>query len=61
MEAKFTAVDRKNRVLMLSVKDKDLDEEKATIASYTAGGASAGGGAFGDLLKDQLDANKGDE
>jgi len=43
---------------MLSVKGKDFDEEKATIASYTSGSATAGGGAFGDLLKDQLDANK---
>jgi len=61
IEAKFTAVDRKNRVLMLSIKGKDFDEEKATIATYTSGGASAGGGAFGDLLKDQLDASKDDE
>ena len=53
IEAKFTGVDRKNRVLMLSIKDKDADEEKATIASYTSG-AAGGTASLGDLLKDQL-------
>lgn len=61
IEAKFTAVDRKNRALMLSIKGKDFDEEKATIASYSATSSGAGGGSFGDLLKDQLDANKDSE
>ena len=59
IEAKFTGVDRKNRVLMLSVKGKDEDEEKATIASYTSG-APSGTASLGDLLKDQL-SNKDSE
>lgn len=59
IEAKFTGVDRKNRVLMLSIKSKDADEEKATIASYT-GSASSGTASLGDLLKDQL-SSKDDE
>ncbi len=53
VEAKFTGVDRKNRSLMLSIKGKDFDDEKATIASYKAG-AAAGSASLGDLLKDQL-------
>ncbi len=60
VEAKFTGVDRKNRALMLSIKGKDFDEEKATIESYKSGGASAGSASLGDLLKDQLSASKDD-
>jgi len=60
IEAKFTAVDRKNRSVMLSIKGKEADEEKATIASYSGSG-SVGTTSLGDLLKDQLEANKGDD
>ncbi len=58
VEAKFTGVDRKNRMLMLSIKGKDFDEEKATIESYKASGATAGSASLGDLLKDQLSTSK---
>ncbi|MCB1773672.1 MAG: S1 RNA-binding domain-containing protein, partial [Gammaproteobacteria bacterium] len=58
VEAKFTGVDRKNRTISLSIKAKDYDEEKAAIATYSSDAASAGTTAFGDLLKDQLNANK---
>jgi small subunit ribosomal protein S1 len=53
--AKFTGVDRKNRVLTLSIKAKDFDEEKAAIASYKAD-SSVGTSSLGDILKDQLDS-----
>jgi small subunit ribosomal protein S1 len=58
VEAKFTGVDRKNRMLMLSIKGKEQDEEKATIESYKSGSATAGSASLGDLLKDQLSASK---
>ena len=58
IEAKFMGVDRKNRTISLSVKAKDYDEEKAAIATYSSDGASIGTTAFGELLKDHLDANK---
>ena len=57
VEAKFMGVDRKNRTISLSVKAKDMDEEKAAIATYSSD-SGAGTTAFGELLKDQLDANK---
>ena len=57
IEAKFMGVDRKNRSITLSVKAKDMEEEKAAIATYSSD-AGAGTTAFGELLKDQLDANK---
>ena len=34
------------------------DEEKAAIANYASDASGAGTTAFGELLKDQLDANK---
>jgi small subunit ribosomal protein S1 len=58
IDAKFTGVDRKNRTISLSIKAKDYDEEKAAIATYSSDASSAGTTAFGDLLKDQLNANK---
>jgi small subunit ribosomal protein S1 len=58
IEAKFMGVDRKNRTISLSVKAKDYDEEKAAMATYGSGASEAGTTAFGELLKDHLDANK---
>ncbi len=57
VEAKFLGVDRKKRVISLSVKAKESEEEAAAMQEYSA--ASGGGGAtLGDLLKEQLDNNK---
>ena len=53
VEAKFTGVDRKNRMLTLSIKAKDFAEEKATIANYSSD-ASIGTSSLGDLLKEQM-------
>ena len=54
ISAKFTGVDRKNRVVTLSVKAKDFDEEKAVIANYKAD-SSVGTASLGDILKNHLD------
>jgi len=60
IEAKFTGVDRKNRVVTLSIKAKDSDEEKAALTSYSAS-ASAGTSSLGDLFKDQLKSSTNDD
>jgi small subunit ribosomal protein S1 len=53
IEAKFMGVDRKKRVLSLSVKAKESDEEAAVVEEF--GGASERvGGTFGDLMKEQM-------
>jgi small subunit ribosomal protein S1 len=52
IEAKFTGVDRKNRTISLSIKEKDEDDEKKVIAGYT--GEASGGATLGDLLKEQM-------
>ena len=57
--AKFTGVDRKNRVITLSIKAKDFDDEKAVLASYKAD-SSLGTSSLGDILKDQLEGGNND-
>ncbi len=56
IEAKFIGVDRKSRMLSLSIKAKDADDEAEVMNEYAQG--SAGGAAtLGDLLKEQMEAS----
>ncbi len=52
VEAKFIGVDRKSRVINLSIKAKDVAEEAEVMQEYTDGGSATT--SLGDLLKDQL-------
>jgi small subunit ribosomal protein S1 len=54
IEAKFVGVDRKKRVISLSVKAKESDEEAAVLHDYSAE-ATGGMATLGDLLRQQLD------
>ena len=55
IEAKFTGIDRKNRVVSLSIKAKEAHEEAAAIESYkTEAGKTAAGTTLGDLLKEKM-------
>ncbi|MBY0431480.1 MAG: 30S ribosomal protein S1 [Rhodospirillales bacterium] len=47
MDAKVTAVDRNTRKLSLSVKAREIDEEKQAMAEY---GSSETGASLGDIL-----------
>ncbi|MCM0147241.1 30S ribosomal protein S1 [Photobacterium galatheae] len=51
VEAKFTGVDRKNRVINLSVRAKDEDEEQEAMASLNQQDDSAFGSAMADAFK----------
>lgn len=53
VEAKFIGVDRKNRIINLSIKAKDSDEEAEVMNEY---GANQGPATttLGDLLKEQM-------
>ncbi|MEI8595967.1 MULTISPECIES: 30S ribosomal protein S1 [Photobacterium] len=51
VEAKFTGVDRKNRVINLSVRAKDEDEEQEAMASLNQQDESAFGNAMADAFK----------
>ncbi|TOM28092.1 30S ribosomal protein S1, partial [Vibrio parahaemolyticus] len=51
VEAKFTGVDRKNRVINLSIKAKDEAEEQEAMASINKQDEAAFGNAMADAFK----------
>ena len=57
VEAKFIGVDRKTRTISLSIKAKDVEDEQKAIKDY-ASSSNAPSTTLGDLLKEQMDANK---
>ncbi|HUF72843.1 MAG TPA: 30S ribosomal protein S1 [Gammaproteobacteria bacterium] len=55
IEARFTGVDRKSRVLSLSIKAKEAHEEAQAIQSYkTESSQTSSSATLGDLLKEQM-------
>jgi small subunit ribosomal protein S1 len=55
VEARFTGVDRKSRVLSLSIKAKEAEEEAQAIQSYKSESGKSGSAAtLGELLKEQM-------
>lgn len=60
IEAKFTGVDRKTRMVTLSIKAKDNDDEAKVLKDYSSS-APAAAPTLGDLLKEQMDASKDSE
>ncbi len=59
VEAKFTGLDRKTRILSLSIKAKEAHDEAAAVESYKSDAATTGGvgTTLGDLLKEQISGN----
>lgn len=56
IEVKVVSVDRKNRVLSLSVKAIEIDDEKAAIQQHKNQESSdVSPGTIGDLIKAQMD------
>ena len=56
VEAKFIGMDRKTRVLSLSIKAKEAHEEAAAVESYKSDteSTSGAGTSLGDLLKEKI-------
>ncbi|MBS0382677.1 MAG: 30S ribosomal protein S1 [Proteobacteria bacterium] len=54
VEAKFTGMDRKGRMLSLSIRAKDEDEMAETLSEYQSQHAERGTTKLGALLKEQL-------
>jgi small subunit ribosomal protein S1 len=54
VEAKIISIDRKNRVLGLSVKAKDYDDEQEAVKSLKNKEEAASPGTIGDLIKAQM-------
>ncbi|GGX60809.1 30S ribosomal protein S1 [Saccharospirillum salsuginis] len=56
IEAKIVSVDRKNRVISLSIKAKDVQEEKAAVRELKEKAAEASGPTtIGDLIKQKME------
>jgi small subunit ribosomal protein S1 len=53
LESRFIGVDRKNRIVTLSVKAKEIQEEEETVAEYSRN-ATSGKTSLGDLLKEKI-------
>jgi len=53
LEARFIGIDRKTRVVTLSVREKEIQEEQEVMQEYSRN-ASTGKTSLGDLLKDRL-------
>jgi small subunit ribosomal protein S1 len=59
IEAKVVSVDRKNRVVKLSVKAKDAQEHAEAIKKYSRSGEATA--TLGDILKEKMASNKDSE
>ncbi|MBW7931170.1 MAG: 30S ribosomal protein S1 [Gammaproteobacteria bacterium] len=59
VEAKFTGLDRKSRVVSLSIKAKEAHEEAEAVESYRSSDTSSGT-TLGDLLKERMAGNSDD-
>ena len=56
--AKFIGIDRKNRIVNLSIKAKEASDEAQAIETYQNDTVKpVSGTSLGDLLKEQLDTD----
>ena len=55
VDAKITSIEKGGKKLVLSIKARELDEDKAAIAEY---GSSDRGASLGDILGAALEASK---
>ena len=56
IEAKFTGVDKKSRMVTLSIKAKESQEEAEAVQDYSTGESAATN--LGDILKESIEENK---
>ncbi len=61
VEAKIISVDRKNRVISLSIKAKDFEDERQAVREHREKEAppAAGPTTIGDLIRKEMDQQKG--
>lgn len=58
IDVKIVSIDRKNRVLSVSIKAIEIDNEKAAIAEHkNQDGSDVSPGTIGDLIKAEMDKN----
>lgn len=62
IEAKFTGVDRKTRMVTLSIKAKEAHEEAEVMQNYKSdAGSTSSGTSLGDLLREQISNRDNDD
>jgi len=61
LESRFIGVDRKNRIITLSVRAKEIQEEEEAVAEYSRTSAVSGKTSLGDLLKEQIGGQDSDD
>jgi small subunit ribosomal protein S1 len=59
IEARFTGLDRKTRVVSLSVKAKEAHEEAEAVETYRAETGGTGATTLGELLREKISNNNG--
>ncbi len=59
IEAKFLSADRKKRLINLSIKAKETEEEEAAIQDYNSSYGTVGA-TLGDLIKEQMENQEED-
>jgi small subunit ribosomal protein S1 len=60
VEAKFVAVDKKNRSISLSIKAKEVAEEAEALQDYSRK-ATSGTATLGEFLKEQMAQSQGED
>jgi small subunit ribosomal protein S1 len=60
IEAQFVGIDRKNRVISLSVKAREMAEEEEAMQTYS-GSTTAGKASLGDILKEHINPGEGNQ
>ena len=58
IEAKFIGVDKKSRMITLSIKAKEYQEEAAAVQDYSTNESAST--SLGDILKESIEENKDD-
>ena len=58
IEAKFIGVDKKSRMITLSIKAKEYQEEAAAVQDYSSNESAST--SLGDILKESIEGNKED-
>ncbi|CAH9018402.1 30S ribosomal protein S1 [Candidatus Nitrosacidococcus sp. I8] len=61
IEAKLTNIDRKNRIITISIKAKDIEEEAEAIKEYSDINLSTSTTTLGDILKEQIERKENNE
>ncbi len=55
IESKIINIDRKNRVITLSIRAKDIEDEQETLRELNKSGEDATGATLGDILKEKME------